>query len=118
MRTLQALADLNGQIARGGAGAELLDRRDALLDDLAAEIEISVYRQDNGTVGVYTRSGQVLLDRAPRQLVYEPAASGRAGHQLRRDPRVPRRRARPGDGRALGRRQRGRVWSAAACGPS
>ena len=65
---LQALADLNGQIARSDAGAELLDRQDALLGDLAAEIEISVYRQDNGTVGVYARSGQVLLDHAPRHL--------------------------------------------------
>ena len=73
--TLQALADLNGQITRGDAGAELLDRQDALLGDLAAEIEISVYRQDNGTVGVYARSGQVLLDHAPRHLHYQPASS-------------------------------------------
>ena len=71
---LQALAELNAEIARSGASAGLLDRQDALLDELAAEIEISVDRQDNGAIGVYTRSGQVLLDRAPRQLVYEPAA--------------------------------------------
>ena len=71
---LQALADINGQIARSGISAALLDRQDALLDGLAGAIEVSVYRQDNGTVGVYTRSGQVLLDRAPRRLVYEPAA--------------------------------------------
>ena len=72
MPTLQALADLNGQISRGDAGRGAARSPGRAAGCLAAEIEISVYRQDNGTVGVYTRSGQALLDHAPRQLDYEP----------------------------------------------
>lgn len=72
---LRALADLNGQIATGRAGADLLDRRDQLLESLATKIEIAVHVQDDGTTSIYTRAGQPLLDRAARQLLYEPAAT-------------------------------------------
>ncbi len=72
---LRALAEVNGQIKAGRAGADLLDRRDQLLESLATRIEISVHVQDDGTTTIYTRAGQPLLDGAARQLVYEPAAS-------------------------------------------
>jgi flagellar hook-associated protein 1 FlgK len=71
---LATLHDLNGEIARAGADAELLDRRDALLASLAERIEIAVTRQENGAVAVYSRGGQPLLEEAPRRLVYAPAA--------------------------------------------
>lgn len=72
---LRALAEVNSQIEAGRAGADLLDRRDQLLESLAGKIEISVHVHDDGTTAIYTRAGQPLLDRAARQLVYEPAAT-------------------------------------------
>ena len=72
---LRSLADVNGQIARGGAGTDLLDRRDQLVASLATKIELTVYDQDDGTVALYTGTGQTLLDRSARQLVYDPAAT-------------------------------------------
>ncbi|MEK0085053.1 flagellar hook-associated protein FlgK [Benzoatithermus flavus] len=71
---IRALRDLNGEIARSGADAELLDRRDALLESLAARIEISVTRRENGAIAVYTRGGQSLLDQKLYRLAYDPAA--------------------------------------------
>jgi flagellar hook-associated protein 1 FlgK len=70
-----ALHQLNGEIARGGGSPDLLDRRDTLLTSLAGRIEISVADEGNGTVAIYTRGGQPLLEGTPRQLVYEPAAT-------------------------------------------
>jgi flagellar hook-associated protein 1 FlgK len=72
---LRSLDELNRQMTRGAPSAELLDRRDALLESLAAKIEISVSREDGDAVAVYTRAGgQPLLEGTPRQLVYEPAS--------------------------------------------
>lgn len=68
------LQALNGEIARANGPAELLDRRDAVLERLAAKIEITVTRQENGTIGVHTRGGQPLLELEAFQLAYEPAA--------------------------------------------
>ncbi len=71
---LAQLADVNRAIGRTGAGPELLDRRDALLADLAGKLDLSVAFRDDGSAIVYTRAGQPLLDTSLRQLVYEPAA--------------------------------------------
>ena len=89
-----------------------------LLGDLAAEIEISVHRQDDGDGRRLHPLRPGPARPAPRQLVYEPAAVVGRGHQLRRDPRVSRRRDRSRHRRAAGRRQRAPCWSAAACAPS
>ncbi len=67
---------LNKEISRLGAGAELLDKRDALIERLAGKIEVSVARDSDDNVSVYARGGHPLLDGGmPRVLRYEPAGS-------------------------------------------
>lgn len=57
------IADLNGQIMAAGntASADLLDRRDVLLKQLGAQINITTIRQNNGSVNVLVGSGQSLV---------------------------------------------------------
>ncbi len=68
-----ALERVNQELARGRPSAELEDRRDRLLAEIARRIDISTYRQDDGRVAVYLRGGQPLLEGGRRVLVYEPA---------------------------------------------
>ncbi|SFF55510.1 flagellar hook-associated protein 1 FlgK [Fontimonas thermophila] len=61
-----AIADLNRRIATdwgrfGQPPNDLLDQRDQLLQQLAARIGISTVAQADGTVNVYTASGQALV---------------------------------------------------------
>lgn len=70
---VEALDQVNQEIARGRPSAELEDRRDQLLAGLARKIDISTYRQDDGRVAVYLRGGQALLEGGRRVLVYDPA---------------------------------------------
>ncbi len=72
---LQSLDDINKDIARAGASAEILDRRDALIGRLATNLDVSVLQNDNGTVAVYTAGGTPLLEYTPRVLTYGAAAS-------------------------------------------
>jgi flagellar hook-associated protein 1 len=71
---VRELDRLNGEVARTRAPAELLDRRDAILSSLAEKLPISVVRQEDGRIAVYTRGGQALLEYAPNRLDYQPAA--------------------------------------------
>lgn len=63
----ESLARLNGEIASGYAQFggqppnDLLDRRDQLLQDLSARVGISTVAQEDGTISVYTGSGQTLV---------------------------------------------------------
>lgn len=61
-----AIGDMNRQIANAvttgnGQPNDLLDRRDALINRLAEKISVSTVEQGDGTVNVYTGSGQVLV---------------------------------------------------------
>lgn len=69
------LHDLNREIARSGPTVELANRRDSLLGALSENLDVTVYRQDNGQVSIYARGGQALLEGAPRTLVYRPASN-------------------------------------------
>ena len=75
---LQGIHDLNVQITRqtnlGETSPDLLDRRDALVNQLANQIDIQTSSQDGGSVAIYTASGEALLDATPRVVVYHPAA--------------------------------------------
>jgi flagellar hook-associated protein 1 FlgK len=57
------IADLNGQIMAAGSSAasDLLDRRDLLLKQLGAQINITTIRQNDGSVNVLVGSGQSLV---------------------------------------------------------
>ena len=75
---LQGIHDLNVQITRqanlGETSPDLLDRRDALVNQLANQIDIQTSSQDGGSIAIYTASGEALLDATPRVVVYNPAA--------------------------------------------
>lgn len=72
---LLALDQVNNAISRDGATADLLDRRDQIVVDIAAEMDVHVYTRENGTVAVYGAAGAALLDGQPRVIVYRPSAS-------------------------------------------
>ncbi|MEZ5865705.1 MAG: flagellar hook-associated protein FlgK [Geminicoccaceae bacterium] len=72
---LEELHTLNREITRTGGTADLADRRDQVLEQLAEKIEISIYQKDNGTIAVYTSGGHALLESAPSQLHYTPSSS-------------------------------------------
>lgn len=61
------LAKLNGQIANARAAAngqppnDLLDQRDTLLQNLASKLGVSTSVQEDGSVNVFTGSGQALV---------------------------------------------------------
>jgi flagellar hook-associated protein 1 FlgK len=72
---LQALDDINKDIARAGATAETLDRRDVLIGSLAGNLDVTVLQRDNGTVSLYTAGGVALLEDKPRVVVYGSTGS-------------------------------------------
>jgi flagellar hook-associated protein 1 FlgK len=76
---LRALDQLNREIVRSRAPAELLDRRDALLGSLSSKLPVSIAQQEDGRVAVFTRGGQPLLEHEPSHLVYRAAAQVTAG---------------------------------------
>lgn len=63
----RSIADLNGEIAlnygqfAGQTPNDLLDQRDQLLQELSSRIGISTVAQDDGSVSVFTGSGQSLV---------------------------------------------------------
>jgi flagellar hook-associated protein 1 len=71
---LQELADLNREFSSGIPSAELEDRRDMAMDRLAQRLDVKFQVNENGSVSVYTRAGQTLLDHEPRVVHYDPAA--------------------------------------------
>ncbi len=72
---IQELHALNQEIGRTGGTADLEDRRDLVLQQLAQKIDISTFRNDDGRISVYTSGGHSLLEQTPRVLTYTPASS-------------------------------------------
>ncbi len=62
---LRTLADLNNLIAKAsGSGQtpnDLLDRRDALVEEISGTIQASAFHYPDGTVSLFAASGQALL---------------------------------------------------------
>lgn len=73
-RDLKVVERLNQEIVRAGPQADLLDQRDAALERIAGQIEITMVADAKGAVAVYTRGGASLVGSEARQLHYEPAA--------------------------------------------
>lgn len=71
---LERIHDLNPLIVRqraiGGESAGLENRRDQALSELSQLIDIRIARNSDGTIGLSTTSGSVLLDSAVRELDY------------------------------------------------
>lgn len=60
------IAELNAKITAvtGNGGAppnDMLDQRDALLDELATHVNVNTYKQDDGSVNVFIGNGQPLV---------------------------------------------------------
>lgn len=71
---LVTLDQINAAISRHGPTADLLDQRDKLVADIAAEMDVQVHVQGNGTVELHGPGGAPLLDGAPRVIIYQPSA--------------------------------------------
>ena len=75
---LRTIDELNDEIhlltINGRDAAELLDRRDGLVKSLAEKIDIRTYALDSGRLAIYAAGGEVLVDNAPRTVIYQPAS--------------------------------------------
>jgi len=79
-----AIADLNEQIAHTSASGampnDLMDQRDALLQQLNEQIQVSTVTQDNGAVNVFIGNGQAIVhgfDSEELGVVHDEHQSGR-----------------------------------------
>lgn len=69
--TIDKLNNLITSVHKTGEhNADLFDKRDLALKELAEKIEIDTYHQDDGSLAVYTTEGQALVDATPRVLSY------------------------------------------------
>src|SRR6056297_213997 len=75
-RALASFAEVNRQIqlatATGRDTASLIDRREGLIDTVAAALPIRESRLDNGVVELRTMEGIVLADIRPREIQFAP----------------------------------------------
>jgi len=82
-KQLQLIDSLNKQIAQAsGSGqptGDLEDQRNTALQDVASKMDISYFTGANGSLQVYTASGQALVDSTAHALSYTPAATVTAG---------------------------------------
>lgn len=73
---LLEIANINKSIVSetyaGRSTADLEDRRDQLVNGLSEQIEISSYKQGDGTLVVQTRDGQILADTTAKLLSFDP----------------------------------------------
>ncbi|WP_380874031.1 flagellar hook-associated protein FlgK [Sphingomonas sp. DBB INV C78] len=76
---LRQIHDLNDEVARldglGRSSAGAADRRMIALEELSGMMKVNIREQPDGRVTIDSASGQVLLDKRLRQLVY-PGGSG------------------------------------------
>lgn len=76
---LDALHELNPAIRTaqnsGLSDADLVEKQDVLLRELAEKIDISFFKNAAGEVTITTASGISLLDENRKQLLYSPAGS-------------------------------------------
>ncbi|MBL8697261.1 MAG: flagellar hook-associated protein FlgK [Alphaproteobacteria bacterium] len=76
---LQQIDNLNQQIvqARGlqQSTADLEDKRDVLLNNLAKDIDVTFFERPNGDVWILTQSGRQLLDGTPSELTFNNKSS-------------------------------------------
>ena len=75
---LSDIGNLNEQIAldlgRGQPVADRQDQRDALIGQLAEEVDLQYFERSTGEVVLMTTSGRILLDSLPTTLSHSPAA--------------------------------------------
>ena len=78
-KDLQQIGDLNAEIkqvaASGQSTADLEDKRNTALQDIASKMNVSYYTASNGDLQVSTTTGQALVDVAVHTLSYSTAAN-------------------------------------------
>mgnify|MGYP003648747061 CR=1 FL=1 len=57
----QALNDSGAFVSGGQQAADLLDKRDALLDELASKVDINVVEEDDNQMSIFIGNGQTIL---------------------------------------------------------
>ena len=71
---LAAVHDLNQKIVKNGAVStgttDLEDKRDLVMTELASLIDIQYYKRQDGSMIVYTNSGEMLVDNQDQPLSY------------------------------------------------
>jgi flagellar hook-associated protein 1 len=76
---LQLIGSLNAQIiqatATGQPTGDMEDQRNTALQSVASNMDVSYFTASNGSLQVYTASGQALVDTGVHTLSYTPAAS-------------------------------------------
>jgi len=81
--SLAQFHELNEQIITAQtSGADLhalLDKRDALLKDLSADMAITSVIHDDGSMALYGVDGSTLYDKSPRRVEFAPSISLAAG---------------------------------------
>jgi flagellar hook-associated protein 1 FlgK len=81
--TLQKIASVNREIVAGGPldvdVSDALDRRDALISSLAAEVGLKIQSRPNNDMVIYTDSGITLFETTPRLVSFEATATYSAG---------------------------------------
>lgn len=72
---LSQLATINNSLGTEGAGqvppADLLDERDKFIDLISVHLDVRVAEAPNGTVSIFTHSGNALLESAPVKLTFD-----------------------------------------------
>lgn len=80
---LQLIDSLNKQIAQTSASGQptgdLEDQRNTALQDIASKMDVSYFTAPNGSMQIYTTSGQALVDSTAHALSYTAASSVTAG---------------------------------------
>ncbi|WGH77723.1 FlgK family flagellar hook-associated protein [Jannaschia ovalis] len=75
---LEAVARLNADIMRlgnrGGDAADLLDRRDLLIDRISLQIPLRTLPREGGAVALVSRGGVMLLDARPARIEFSARA--------------------------------------------
>ncbi|NVN87239.1 MAG: flagellar hook-associated protein FlgK [Rhodopseudomonas sp.] len=76
---LKSISDLNAEIkqtkAAGQSTADLEDKRNTAMLDVASKMNVSYFVSSSGDMQVYTTSGQVLVDSSAHKLSYTAASS-------------------------------------------
>ncbi|MCR6631160.1 MAG: flagellar hook-associated protein FlgK [Magnetospirillum sp.] len=76
---LNNIHDLNQKIVKNAAVAtgtsDLEDKRDQALTDLAKLVDIQYYKRTDGSVTIFSNSGQMLLDNQPQLLSYSATST-------------------------------------------
>lgn len=75
---LATIKDLNSQIVKASAAgqstADLEDKRNTALQDLSSYMDVNYFVTSNGTMQIYTTSGQTLLDSSVHALSFTKAS--------------------------------------------